>query len=416
MARVSAFPGIHFQPQLVALESVLAPPFDVIGPELQLELYGRAMQNVVRIELGRDFDADVPGERDRYTRARDHLRVWLQEGVLVQDPEPSLYIHRHSFRPPGGGGPRQRLGCFAGVEPVPHQRREVLRHELTMSAPREDRLHLLQATRTQTSPVFLLYQGRPEVTYELEQLSAAAPPLAEAVVDGEYGPERHQLWRVSDEAPLQRITSALSSTRLFIADGHHRYETALNTKLDRVLALLAPLEDDANVILPTHRVVPDARLQSSALGEDLKRRGWQDENCGTLAEGLTRIASLRTSSHAFGIAGTEGQRVVARPRAESVPSPRQRLDVSVLEQEILEPLLGVTPRDAEAGRLIYARDPEEALELALSRDGVAFLVNPPTAVEMAAVADADEAMPQKSTYFFPKVPAGLVLMAVSWPS
>ena len=414
MAEVSAFRGIHYEPGVVPLESVLAPPYDVISPELQLDLYSRAMQNIVRIELGRDFEGDVPGERDRYTRAGAHLRAWLQEGVLVQDEQPSLYVHRHSFRPPGGGGPRQRLGCFVGVEPVPHERGEILRHELTMTAPREDRLRVLQATKAQTSPIFLLYENCVEVTQELEAVTERDSPFAEAVVAGEYGSERHQLWRVSDTGVVETVTASLSQTRLFIADGHHRYETALNLGLGSILALVSPLDDPGNVILPTHRVVPEASRTVGEVGHSLAAEGWQIESPVELGEALASLARLRDSHHAIAIVGATGRLLASRLRSpDEVSNPRLGLDVSVLETEILQPLLGVGTGDAEAGRLLYSRDAQEALDMALAERGIAFLLNPTTVGEMAAVAAAGEAMPQKSTYFFPKVPAGLVIMSTT---
>lgn len=413
MAQVFGFRGIRYDPAIVQLESVLAPPYDVISPKLQQDLYGRAMQNVVRLELGRDFESDLAGERDRYTRARDYLAVWLAEGVLIQDDQPSVYIHRHSFRPPGGGGPRERLGCFVGVEPVPHERREILRHELTLTAPRADRLRLLATVRAQTSPVFLLYENSVDLTSELGRLSSAAPPVAEAVTEGEYGSERHQLWRVSEPASVAGITAALSQTRLFIADGHHRYETALQLGLPQVLALVSPLESDANVILPTHRVVADAGKGVDDLAQALSSEGWVTQRVAGLEEALLTISARRDTEHAFVIASASGRLVASRERiGDGASRPRQRLDVAVLETEILEPLLGITPADAAAGRLLYSRDAEEAVELARSKRGVAFLVNPPSVAEVAAVALADEAMPQKSTYFFPKVPAGLVIMSI----
>lgn len=413
MAQVSGFRGIRYDPAMVQLESVLAPPYDVISPKLQQDLYGRAMQNVVRLELGRDFDSDVAGERDRYTRSRDYLGVWLAEGILIQDDHPSVYIYRHSFRPPGGGGPRERLGCFVGIEPVPHDRREILRHELTLTAPKADRVRLLQTTRAQTSPVFLLYENSAEVTSELLRLSSAAPPAAEAVTEGEYGSERHQLWRVSNPTAVAGITSALSRTRLFIADGHHRYETALQLGLPWVLSLVSPMDSEANVILPTHRVVPDAGRGVDDLSQALTSEGWRIQRSAGLEEALLTISSLRDTDHAFVVASASGSVVASRARrGNEARSPRLRLDVAVLETEILEPLLGITPADAAAGRLLYSRDAEEAVEWALSKHGLAFLINPPSVAEMAAVALADEAMPQKSTYFFPKVPAGLVIMSI----
>lgn len=413
MAEVSAFRGIRYDPALVQLEAVLAPPYDVISPELQLDLYGRALQNVVRLELGRDFDGDQPGECDRYSRARDHLHAWLEEGVLIRDELPSIYVHRHSFRPPGGGGPRQRLGCFVGVRPVAHERGEILRHELTLTAPREDRLRLIQTTGVQTSPVFLLFEDGDEVTAELERTSSSAPPQAEAVLEGEYGAERHQLWRISDPELVERIASGLSLRRLFIADGHHRYETALNLGLAHVLALASPLAQAGNIILPTHRVVTESAKGIRELSDVLDSGGWLVAPVEALSDALEELRALRDTAHAFVIGGAAGMVIASRPRAAVPPDgPRSGLDVAVLESEILEPFLGIAPGDAAGGRLLYTRDAREALGMAQARQGVAFLVNPTTVSEMAAVADAGQAMPQKSTYFFPKVPAGLVIMGL----
>jgi uncharacterized protein (DUF1015 family) len=272
---------------------------------------------------------------------------------------------------------------------------------------------LLETIKAQTSPVFLLYENSEELTTQLVGLCSGTPPVAEAVTDGEYGPERHQLWRIFDRGSVAEISSALSQTRLFIADGHHRYETALQLGLPKVLALLSPLESDANVILPTHRVVPNTGKGVDELGPALSSVGWEIQEMDGLEEALLTITARRDAEHAFVIASTSGRVVASRVRrGDEASSPRERLDVAVLETEILGPLLGITSADAAAGRLLYTRDAEEAAELARSKRGVAFLVNPPSVAEMAAVALADQAMPQKSTYFFPKVPAGLVIMSI----
>jgi uncharacterized protein (DUF1015 family) len=177
--------------------------------------------------------------------------------------------------------------------------------------------------------------------------------------------------------------------------------------------LLSPLESDANVILPTHRVVPNTGKGVDELGPALSSVGWEIQEMDGLEEALLTITARRDAEHAFVIASTSGRVVASRVRrGDEASSPRERLDVAVLETEILGPLLGITSADAAAGRLLYTRDAEEAAELARSKRGVAFLVNPPSVAEMAAVALADQAMPQKSTYFFPKVPAGLVIMSI----
>jgi uncharacterized protein (DUF1015 family) len=272
-------------------------------------------------------------------------------------------------------------------------------------------MRLIQTMKAQTSPVFLLYEDCAEVTSELERAASTSPPVAEAVTTGEYGNERHQLWRLAEPGAVQLITEGLSHTRLFIADGHHRYETALTLGLPLVLALVSPLEDPGNLILPTHRVIPEAPLGVAELREALIAAGWKVESAEELGEVVARIEALRATEHAFGIVGSAGKLIAHRLRGQGrSPSPRSSLDVAVLETEILEPLMGTASHEAAAGRLVYTRDPQEALEMAMARNGVAFLVSPTTVSEMAEVALAGEAMPQKSTYFFPKVPAGLVIM------
>ena len=411
MARVGAFRGLRYDPSRIDLADVISPPYDVITRELQADLYSRAMQNVVRVELGLRYEDDQEGVRDPYLRARDHLRVWLEQGFLTRDHEPSLYIHRHTFPAPDGSGELTRLGCFAAVEPSPYDRGQVLRHELTMSRPREDRLRLLLATGVQTSPILLLFEDGQAIVEALRRQIEAAPPLAEATLAGERGPESHQLWRVCEPSAVERLTAVLSATRLYIADGHHRYETALGLHLPRVLALLAPLDDPATVILPTHRVLPHSRLDPDELMTALVGSGWRAQRADGVESGLASLAELRGSWHAFLIFDSTTSWLVSRRRqAATGAAAAAHVDVAVLNREILEAHLGLGAADFEAGRLHYTRDPAEAMRLVGERGSVGFLLNAPSVAEVAQVSVAGAVMPQKSTYFFPKVPAGLVLL------
>ncbi len=411
MARVSAFRGLRYDPERISLADVIAPPYDVITPALQAELYSRAMQNVVRVELGLTYDGDQEGVQDQYLRARDHLRVWLEQGFLTRDEQPSLYIHSHTFPAPDGSGELTRLGCFAAVEPVPYDRGEVLRHELTLKKAREDRLRLLHATGVQTSPILLLLEKGQAISEALRSQIVAAPLLGEAHVDGERGAESHRLWRVCEPSAVARITELLSSSRLFIADGHHRYETALGLHLPGVLALLAPMDDPATIILPTHRVLPRSRLDPDELMTALVGSGWDAQPTDGIDSGLASLAEFRDSWHAFVIFDSATSWLVSRRRqAATGATTAAHLDVAVLNREILEAHLGLGTADFEAGRLLYTREPAEAVRLVAERGSVGFLVNPPSVAEVTEVSLAGAAMPQKSTYFFPKVPAGLVLM------
>lgn len=411
MPEIHPFRGLRYDPGKISLADVLAPPYDVISEQLQADLYSRALQNVVRIELGRGYEGDRPGESDRYLRARDHVRVWVEQGFLVRDSKPSLYLHRHEFTAPDGAGRLQRLGFFGAVEPVAYDRREVLRHELTMREPREDRLRLLLTSGVQTSPILLAFEDAGEVGATLERQMASAQLVGSASVDWGAGEEAHELWRVQDPEVIASITDPLRDSRLFIADGHHRYETALGLHLPGVLALLAPLQSSATLVLPTHRVVPQSGLRSDDLMTALVGAGWAAEPIADTRSGLEKIAEMRGSRHAFVIFDSGTKWVVSRRRqAPSGEAKSPQLDVSVLNREILEGQLGLAEEDLDRGRVLYTRELSQAEDLVRTLGSVGFLVNAPTVAEMREVAMTGGTMPPKSTYFFPKVPAGLVML------
>ncbi len=420
MARVRPFRGLRYNPEVVALGDVLAPPYDVVDDGLRQRLMARALQNVIRFEAGPSLPDDRPGERDRYTRARDHLAAWRASGAMLEEDGPALYLYSHGFRPPGGG-PLERIGCFAAVGLEPWSAGVILRHEHTLTGPKADRLALLRVTGVQGSPVFALYEGAAAATAAMRRRAATVPPDAEAVTDGEHGRERHRLWVVTDPELIDTITRALAPSRLFIADGHHRYETALAYReegraaavpagqgRDHVLMLLTPLEDPSHVILPGHRIVPEAAVTAAALVGALEADGYGAEPAAGLGEALAQMAARRGTAHAFGVVGPEGVTVVHRPRRPAA-GPAQGLDVTVLQEEVLGPHCQLDGGAIAAGRLEFSRDAAVVLERVVESRGLGVLVNPTTVEEVVAVADADQSMPQKSTYFFPKVPTGLVL-------
>lgn len=409
MAGVLPFRALRYDPAKIDLASVICPPYDVIDADAQERLYSRALQNLVRVELGKDFPGDEAGSRDRYTRARDHLQAWRELGFLIRDGEPSLYLHRHHFSPPGSRQVLVRTGIFAGVVPVPHERREVLRHELTMDGPKQDRVRLLQATGVQASPILLLYDDRERDQIDLPGLLERAERIGEAVVEGEQGEERHALFRLTDRGEVSRVTGLLSASHLYIADGHHRYETALALRLPATLALLSPLHDPANVVLATHRILCPSPTTADQLLTSLAGAGWDVETCPSVPVAEVRIRELASDHHAFVILDSSTVGVASRRRQRGLRPPAG-LDVTVLDREIMEAILGVSPQQAAAGRLRYSRDVAAVASSVQERGALGILLNPTSVDEMAAAALAGEALPQKSTYFFPKVPAGLVIL------
>ncbi|HVA22412.1 MAG TPA: DUF1015 domain-containing protein [Candidatus Micrarchaeia archaeon] len=421
MAEVQPFRGLRYDPDVVDQGEVLAPPYDVIDAPLQDALYARAMQNVVRFELGRDYPDDVPLVRDRYTRARDHLAAWRRTGAVVLEDRPALYLHAHAFHPPTGG-PLERVGVLAAVTPVAWEAGVVLRHEHTLSGPKQDRMRLLETTGVQGSPVFALWEDAEAAAKVLRRHLATTPPTAEAVTDGENGHERHRLWVLPADGPggdtARAVIRALADARLFIADGHHRYETGLAYAAAHperpapVLMYLAALDDPSHVVLATHRIVAGAPIEAPVLQRALEAGGYRWEAADGPRQALRRMARLRGAAHAFGVVAPAGVSVVHRPRREAA-SPRARLDVTVLQEEVLTPHLGVDAAAVAAGGLAFSREAEEVVRAVRAGGGLGFLLSPTTVDEVVAVARAGESMPQKSTYFVPKVPTGLVLLPVA---
>jgi uncharacterized protein (DUF1015 family) len=399
----------------------LAPPYDVISPAQREELYARDLRNIVRIDFGQSFPDDVAGQSDVYVRAAAHLRSWLDLGILVRDQQPGLYLVAHEFEAPDGT-PRRRLGLVGRVPALPWESSEVRPHELTLRGPKEDRLALMRATSAQTSPVWLLWDRAPGLDARLAEL-AQGQALLGGRFEGELGSEKVLVWPVSDRAGLAEIDALLDPSTLYIADGHHRFETMAAYAAGRraagdaedadsqfALVYASPADDPALVVLPIHRMVrPRPELPVSR--EDLLARlggVWELEPVPDPIASLARLGERRAAEHAYVVLAPDGAAVLRRPRGET-GSRRDDLDVSILQSEVISGC-GIGEVELREGALDYTRSPVEAVEgMRDGRAGLAFLVSPCTSQEVMAVAEARENMPQKSTYFYPKVPTGLVI-------
>jgi uncharacterized protein (DUF1015 family) len=426
MAAVQPFNGTRYSPEHVKLGGVLAPPYDVISDAKRDELYGRDMRNIVRIDYGERYPDDVDGINDVYTRATSFLRSWRELGVLVRDDPPGFYVVDHHFPRPDGTQ-RRRRGLLGTVGATAWERSDLRPHERTLRGPKQDRLALLRATRAQTSPVFAMWKHAHGID-EILAGFATGSALLGGRIDGEIGSEKLLIWRVSEPAHVAAIAGSLAGASLYVADGHHRYETAAayaherraaepgaprDAPFERSLVYLAAADDPGITILPTHRLVRPGPGIAFSL-DDLRARlddVYETEPAPDAAAALTTAAAARATHHAFAVVAPDGAAVVRRAR-DARGSPRDRLDVAVLEREVLGPA-GVSAAAIGGGALTYTRDPA-ALDAAV-RSGEAILgfgVAAVTTDEVVAVADAGETMPQKSTYFYPKVPTGLALFEV----
>ncbi len=430
MAEVRAFPGVRYAEQIGDLASVVCAPYDVITPEAQAAAYARSPYNAIRLELGETRPTDGAAD-NRYTRAARTLHQWLADGVLARDPAPCLYAYEEAFP---GIAPGRRRGFFARVRLAEWSERVVLPHERTLPKPRADRLSLLRATRTNLSPVFSLYEDpNRRIAAALDVATSDPPTAAFSLPPGlvaAAAPE-HRLWKVDTPAVVREVEAALADRQLYIADGHHRYETALeNWRAARtagagpddpaayLLMHLVDLADPGLVVLPLHRLVRVESLDRAAALAGLRHHFDVEEAPLDASALLPRLAALGQTAHAYAVLGVVPGRalVISAPHAPALDSllPADRsaawrgLDVAVLHRVVLERILGLDAESAAAERIGYTRDAAEALDSVERGDyPLAVLLNATRVEQIRDVALAGDRMPEKSTYFWPKPPTGL---------
>jgi uncharacterized protein (DUF1015 family) len=422
MVMLRPFRALRYNPAVVGdLSAVVAPPYDVISDVQRDALYQRSERNVVRLILNRAADP--------YGAARERLTAWRREGVLIREAAPALFYHVEDFALPDGAAGR-RQGIMGVVRLEPFRSGHIRPHERTFAQAKDDRMRLLRACRTNLSPIFGLFADKAQALDPARALAATQPPAMS--LRDESG-TRHQLWLVREANVIEAVASALRDESIVIADGHHRYETALSyhEQLCRqgaadadaahafVLMYLTSMTDPGLVILPTHRVVSGlARFDASDLVQRLQCHFRITRFDGSARTGW--LANLRQAPQQgrFGVAlagggdllvATLGDPAVLEQYTATVAPVVRRLDVTVLDAVILRGLLGIDcTTAAQAGRLTYTHDDETALRAVEQGAQAAFLMNPPRIDDVQAVCQAGETMPQKSTYFYPKLLTGLV--------
>jgi len=433
MADILPFRALRYDLSKVNAGEVMTQPYDKITPAMQDQYYAASPYNLVRIILGKSQSSD--SDKDNvYTRAAACLRQWQAEGILKPDTEPSLYVYVQRFKVPGdpSGAEIERRGFIALGRVEDYDRKVVYRHEQTLSKPKADRLNLLQTTQAHCEQIFMLYSDpADEIAKLLKQTTAPDIELRD-----EYG-VLHQLWKVSDPATVAAAKAKMADKKLIIADGHHRYETALNYRnqmrqekkgdadapYERVVITFVNMDSPGLVILPTHRVV--FGLENFSIFDMVAelREYFEVEDIGTVPDVAGAVQRLRD-------AGKDGTALLAvtahstfllRVRKDVQPgklkdlSAAQRsLDVVQLHKLVLEEILGMSEEDIRAQKhLKYIRDGAEAVEqVKKGAAQVSFLMNPVHIEQMRDIAFAGEVMPQKSTDFYPKMLSGLTIYSV----
>ena len=438
MPDIRPFRALRFDPSSVGdLGLVVAPPYDVIDPEERRRLVARHPANVVRLDLPAEEVGDAPD--DRYRRAARTLAAWRSDGTLRKDPHPSLYVYEQTYRVPGTDVERTQRGFFARLRLEPYgSDGGVLPHERTLSAPKEDRYKLLRATGVNTSPVVGLYDDAARsVPGLLAEVTARAAGVDLTDDDG----VRHRLWAITadgtgrDGEIARGLIAAAARGPVTIADGHHRYETALRYRDERrmtrsceedpafdYLLMLFLEASEPLTVLPTHRIVRGAGQTASGLLErvgelfDVEPISSADElvaetRAGALASGGKGRFGLWTRD---GGARLTARRAALRPELPPGGDALRHLDVTVLGAA-LERLVGLDAEAVARGAVGYTKSADEAVAAVETGDAdAAFLLEPTPVASIEAVARDGDVMPQKSTYFYPKALTGLVINPHEW--
>lgn len=433
MAEILPFRAIRYNLDRVAASEVVTQPYDKISPAMQDRYYDANPHNLVRIILGRRELAD-DASGSVYTRAAAYGKKWLAEGIFQQDAQPSLYAYSQLFMAPSGKQFERR--GFIGLGRVEdYSSKVVFRHEQTLAKPKADRLELLRATRVHYEQLFLLYEDRGEIDGSLDSSRKAAPTIE---LTDEYGVV-HRVWHTPDSDIISAVQKQMRAQKLVIADGHHRYETALDFRdecrraagrngdpqapYEFVMMTFVNMNDPGLLILPTHRVVHS--LESFAVdqfaADSMKLFAVEEIDASLDASRATEILREHGRNGTTLLAATKNRAFLlhsAKPAAfERMAglSPRQQeLDVVQLHKCLLEGVLRLTEESVRNQQnLSYVREATEALEqVRKGSANIAFLVNPCRVQQVRDVALAGEVMPQKSTDFYPKLLSGLTAYAL----
>jgi uncharacterized protein (DUF1015 family) len=432
MVRIAPFRGLFYNQQKIRdLSKVVAPPYDIIAREEQERLHRKSPYNFVRLDLSQ--------EADSYGTVAALFETWQNEGIFERDRVPAIYFLSHRF-PLKDGRPKERRGFFALFELQDFSSGAIRPHEKTLAAPKEDRLRLMLASNAQFSPIFALYaQPKQTINAMLAEHTDGVAPYIEIQIDSG---EQCRLWRIGDEALVREVRRAMKDQPLLIADGHHRYEATLDYRdqmraqrgkwngreaFNYIMAYFANMNDENLVILPTHRLVRGYTAQPFLQLEETLQTYFYIEQYPKTAQGqgwfLKALKSGGKKQRMIGasfkrdprylILRLKNKRIMQR-LAKDLSAPLRELDVSMLHRLLLEHILGLTPEQQSSGDNIRYSQDEEAVLQALEKEDyqAAFILNPPKVEEILTIASSGEKMPQKSTYFYPKLLSGLVINKV----
>jgi len=432
MAEIQPFRGLRYNQSIIEdLSGVICPPYDVISPSFHEELHSRNEHNFIRLEDARRNSNDTP-TNNKYTRSAATLKQWLERKILVAEQSPAIYLHDHYFHLHGRD--HVRRGIIARVRLEEWDKMIIRPHENILSTPKEDRHNLLRALRVNTSPVLMMYQD-PErkIASILAKQTKAKPIIDTAIPEG----DKHEIWAITDPEAIRQLSELISGQPLYVADGHHRYTSALaykneqlagklNTSPDAafnfVMTTLVDFADPGLIILAPHRVVCGlSKSVLSGLEEKLKDSfevtelpkspdiWYQLDTILAKPDGI-RIGMFVRGNDKFFVLKLKDPGTVGQSMFPDHSEIYRNLDVSILDHLILQKTLELGIGSGDEKRVSFSHDRDEAVkQVAKGEQQVVFLLKPVKPELIKAISDVKDKMPRKSTYFYPKAPAGLVV-------
>jgi uncharacterized protein (DUF1015 family) len=409
LATIKPFRPFRYAARAGDPASLLTQPYDKISPAMQARYLASSPYNLVRIILGERHPSDDTSD-NVYTRAANYLNDWIRDGILAQDSTPGLYAYSQEFEVPDSGERLRRNG-FIGIGKLEDYSANIVhRHEQTLTGPKQDRLELLRHTRAHFGQIFMLYPDPERAVDKLLDEAASGAPVLDVLDDYQA---RHCLWPITDPARVARIQAVMSSRKLLIADGHHRYETALayrnehpgDAAAEYVMMTFVNMHAPGLKILATHRVLRDLPgFDAVHFFEKAVKAGWSVAATPTVEALKQRLAASDPKLVQIGVVAPGETRLMQRARKEG------QLDVPVLHHDVLGGLLGVTEEAVRDEKHIqYVRGIDAAVAEVHSGAQVAFLLEPTPIDDMARIAFAGGVMPQKSTDFYPKLLSGATI-------
>ena len=437
MAIIAPFRGVTYNcSKINDIENIITPPYDIISENEQEEYYNAHPNNIIRLELGKKKEGDSDLE-NRYTRAADYLEKWESDKILIRSNQDTVYLTSHLYDPEDGGGTRVRWGFISLVKIEEEGSGVILPHEKTFSAHKDDRLKLLKACSTQLSQVFGLYDDSGEgILDAMRKFTDAPPKMSFTFKDG----TEHKMWGITDIEVIKKVTSSMKDKAIFIADGHHRYETSRNyrnlmresngTGADKpyeyLMMYLTDMGEEGLTILPSHRLIKKKEGFEPGSFLEKARQYFEIENMALTAPGAECLTELKNSLAEKGAENSAFIFYCNRNRGYYLMSLKpgimdemekdlhpslRKLDVIVLSRLILQKSLGFTKADLDNDSIFqYSSNIASSISLVDSGEcEITFLLNPTKIEQVQEIARGSLIMPRKSTYFYPKVLTGMVL-------